>query len=992
MKSTILCNKLKKLIIAMIVIAINVNTITVAFAQSNDNNIQENLSKQIGAIRISDKSTVDEYKNAITNIADGSRYSGRVWTDKSVYANDGVGNVKLDDKFNIEYDDDFLTVFSALSSNKTIKTPNVIDLMFIVDISGSMGKVDDNVQTDISKTPMKKTVDAINTSIKQILELDSKTRVGIAVYGSTSVVLLPLDNYTLLDETPLLQVTSMGEYGKNQGLHFNLTATAKSNTKNEIVTKYANNSGLSNNEYNNEKSTISNANILGTSGHREGDGTSNSPWQVGHITNHQAGLAVGLNELATAENTTFCDKYGQMHSNIPCVIHITDGQTSDLATIDENSNWYNVDPTKDLAYNTRKNDSSYYNVNQLSGEKMAVPMIFQTLMTASYYTSKVNNHYQKNARNVNINNAENIEVVNYSVYAADTHELSNLDETTRTIIESVCNPSNTFLSNSDNKLIKGDADLVGAYQLFENWKEGINVDNTYIGDYISITLNANKEQIANNEDGVTVDDVIKNIYYVDDGHFLSTGFDKLYDVIESVIKEQITIVDEVSWFDFELENKLSYVDPIGEYMQIKELKKMILFGQEYNIIADREPVQENLGDKEVIKQYYKVVSSNNEDLTITNSSYGDNASFKLSDIKIWNEITKNYNDEGEYINSSERLYINIPKVAIPIRLDSIYLDAQENVIDYKTNINTDYALPIRITYTVGISDEILRENVVDTSKISKEYMTNNMIQEDEKKYVNFFSNYYDKKIYDAEAQTTLGNAMVYFTPATKNAFYLFQKNAIIYKNSSGGDSNGEGILNETGGSVLVSDAVEDLNEIKDNETYYYIDEFFVPEENDKYKGKLIKYVVAQTGAELHGDNNENYLTYYDTVKGEEVQSKGENILVATKIGEKRISNVKKVASSKEENITGTATENFIQKYQTTEEGNEVESYLGNNGKIKIEAKENLPKENSDNTITLDNVLPKTGEKTRMLMLIMMIALDIICIFFYIRYRKYKDIA
>ena len=126
--------------------------------------------------RKSDPDTMDTYLDRLLNQTDGSRYAGRVWTDKSVFAygyaaadsnnpdkskhfvsstvEDEEGNeqvvydtLKLDmltDGYNgyLKFNADFLHVFSALASSQVVNEypPSPIDLVIVFDMSGSMGQ------------------------------------------------------------------------------------------------------------------------------------------------------------------------------------------------------------------------------------------------------------------------------------------------------------------------------------------------------------------------------------------------------------------------------------------------------------------------------------------------------------------------------------------------------------------------------------------------------------------------------------------------------------------------------------------------------------------------------------------------------------------------------------------------------------------------------------------------------------------------------------
>ena len=105
----------------------------------------KNVHAIVNGERIVDENTSDYYKNTISNKNFGTFYDGSIWSDKSVFTEK---NITLDNKYKIENNDDFLTVFSALGSSQVVKSPEILDMMFVIDISGSMGQVNSIPQED----------------------------------------------------------------------------------------------------------------------------------------------------------------------------------------------------------------------------------------------------------------------------------------------------------------------------------------------------------------------------------------------------------------------------------------------------------------------------------------------------------------------------------------------------------------------------------------------------------------------------------------------------------------------------------------------------------------------------------------------------------------------------------------------------------------------------------------------------------------------------
>lgn len=144
-----------------------------------------------------DNETVNSYEDSLGmgNVM-STENAGRIWTDKSVYNED----INLDfaeaggDSYTVQIGEEeaFLVSYSALALSERItgKTQAPVDVVFVIDISGSMNE-DLGDGTRISKT-----IDALNSSIDKLMKMNSYTRVGVVAYSNTSREILPLDHYT----------------------------------------------------------------------------------------------------------------------------------------------------------------------------------------------------------------------------------------------------------------------------------------------------------------------------------------------------------------------------------------------------------------------------------------------------------------------------------------------------------------------------------------------------------------------------------------------------------------------------------------------------------------------------------------------------------------------------------------------------------------------------------------------------------------------------
>ena len=145
------------------------------------------------AERTSDGNTTGSYAQ---NLGDNSstRYAGRVWTDKTVYTEDATFTGDVGD-VTVQNDSDFLVAYSALATTQNItgKSSVPVDVVFVIDHSNSM---DNSVGGGSGQDRLEATVEAVNTSIKTIMDSHPDSRIAVVTYDDRANVLLPLDHYS----------------------------------------------------------------------------------------------------------------------------------------------------------------------------------------------------------------------------------------------------------------------------------------------------------------------------------------------------------------------------------------------------------------------------------------------------------------------------------------------------------------------------------------------------------------------------------------------------------------------------------------------------------------------------------------------------------------------------------------------------------------------------------------------------------------------------
>ena len=232
---------------------------------------------------VADAGTAHTWETMMGTAADGNRYAGRLWADKSVYTNGQTALLNTSGaagstfEVNLEEDEAFQIIFSTLGSSMTTTTTNSyvgpMDVVLVLDSSGSMRSEDQG------KTRLEWTIDAANELLKNLLEIPD-VRIGLVSYNEDSEVILPLAQYT-------------------NGITLSVNSYTNSNGGGVITAK------------------DNNGTVLGN----------DSGYQSG--TNLQAGIDSGFRMLSNATDVT---------GRVPVAIVMTDGAANHAVR----SNWYDV--------------------------------------------------------------------------------------------------------------------------------------------------------------------------------------------------------------------------------------------------------------------------------------------------------------------------------------------------------------------------------------------------------------------------------------------------------------------------------------------------------------------------------------------------------------------------------------------------------------------------------------------------------------------------
>ena len=560
-------------------------------------------------------------------------------------------------------------------------------------------------------------------------------------------------------------------------------------------------------------------------------------------TNTQLGIYNGMKVLADVpEDDTSIMVNGYRHQRIPAVIILGDGApTFSQGTGD----WWSPASANQVGPGT---SYSYYWGNGMLA-----------MMEASYQKKQINKAYGVDAS---------------SSYAAKVYTvlIAGLQGAEANLANITLDPKSHYNDGTD---------------VARNIREQFAV-------YLDNQANRKAEVQVNNNSYVTLNhptsDDITSLIYNDDSYVTSDNLSGVFtSIIEQLHQGAFTPVrDEMNGAP----TKLTYSDPIGEYMQVEtENMTLDLFGKSYTAT-------------------YKDDSRTWELPSVSLTNPVTDASFNLNEIQI--AVTEE--------NGREKLTVTVPANAVPIREEIIDIDSNGETTGFTSN--REDASPLRLHYGVGFSKNILTNGAVDLSKVSADYKNNHRTD----KGIYFYSNDYtaEQEVDPADPLNvkTIGNATATFAPSTDNRFYYFQENRIIYGKGV------EGVIGN-GGSVDDDSKLHSLDEIEDNGDYFLIIDYH--QAGDGTNGpRRVRQVIKRTGLEL--------------TKMDSVQVK--NNEVVTRVGAPRLGNANRFTIEKtageddgklvEANASGTAALATAPVYATaTNNEYQVVEHLGNNGRVTV---------------------------------------------------------
>lgn len=343
----------------------------------------------------------------------------------------------------------------------------------------------------------------------------------------------------------------------------------------------------------------------------------------------------------------------------------------------------------------------------------------------------------------------------------------------------------------------------------------INYAEEYFEGSVSIR-NAGEENTQftlDNSLGLTgIDDLKYN-----DGYYevVGAGTDINWDgVFDEILAQVIQNTAQVPTQDEGLRGFISYTDPIGEYMEVKEIKALII-----GDVIFRNPTRTEVPYNDIVMYTFTG--------TANNPVYGAQP---ISNIQIL--LMK---DE----DGLQLLGIYIPTELIPLRVTNIVKDTDDNVVSYTHNEQ----YPMRLIYSVGLKNGVLNDdgtvNVNYDANID-DYIAAHTVDGQ----VRFYEGIYNgKKETGTSINTgkTIGDAYVTYTPAYTNPFYYVGENTPLYTDEA---------CTERANGTISPDA-----------TYYFEIEYYQLQDDGSVK--VDTAVVSRPGSSLlnavKSDSNGYYI-------------------------------------------------------------------------------------------------------------------------------------
>lgn len=425
-------------------------------------------------------------------------------------------------------------------------------------------------------------------------------------------------------------------------------------------------------------------------------------------TNIQYGLNQAMQILNAVTDTTI-EINGQTVQRIPNVVLMSDGAPTTISQSVNRYEWWG-----ELNYNNGDSIGWGDNSNAWSANGI-LPM-----MTASYMKEVITDKYfgpNSDDRSMNI----------YTIGFSTDYQTESMVELANLVLNPVSNFDKAQNSSYD--------EIEHIFNAWNNYVAGQEPSVTYP---INSDRDPGEYRLEHSNPDIETLKYNTAYYAAEDSESLNDAFNAITSSMVDQGKAPTEITGSITSSGY-----ITYVDTLGDYLEVKNVKGLVIGNQCFDGSYDRSNGVITFNDSYV------------------NNIYGNQ---NLGNLKI--SVTEN--DQNQQV-----LTMQIPASLIPLVLDTIELDANGNVKSQTES--TMY--PMRLVYSVGLKEDILRvDGTVDLSKVASDYINTHT---DAQGNVLFYSNYFDDTN-DSLTGKNAGNTYVTYEPSLENEYYFVQEDTPLY--------------------------------------------------------------------------------------------------------------------------------------------------------------------------------------------------------------------
>lgn len=468
-------------------------------------------------------------------------------------------------------DNNFLVTISQTAQvmGLSSETSVPVDVVFVIDTSGSM---DDNDRAESLVT-------AANSAIATLMKTNEQNRIAVVAFssegnygggtsgGAAANVLSSLAHYTDAAATAHLQWVDDKGTANEDGPYIAGRDQATITTWEEKWVE-------DDSSYGGHYEDVEVQKTVNAFRHGKNGGT-----------NIQAGIVAGAKILTAVQDKTWTNPdTNETVTRIPFLIVISDGQPT-FSYDDET--WYDPTITGDDAADEQGPGSGAYEGNG-----------FIAALTAAYYKGKITEHYygdSASADNHCFVYTMGVEIEALDDYENNRGQMVSAVGDNQSLAQITLDPAtyavdgqeyytygNTWDSNSYNRnTTNGWRTYWNNYQNGNNFTVRVDNENPTSYTFTADSIAASKKYVSGigYTGGLAYND---DYFAADDVADMEAIFEAL---IAEISKKAITVPTKVTTGDHDFDGYVTFTDPLGEYMELKDMKGIIADGYFYQGVS-----------------------------------------------------------------------------------------------------------------------------------------------------------------------------------------------------------------------------------------------------------------------------------------------------------------------------------------------------------------------------------------------------------------------